>query len=232
MEKNFLEILKNEKEKLFHFYIILGNLEKNKNSLLSFLKKDLNFDTEANNNFYLFSQRNFSIADGRKIRKINSLKNDNTGPRIFVLESQKIELEAQNSLLKTLEEPQSQTIFFVLLPQNAFILDTIKSRARIIQGFRESESELGSNFFQKDFLEREKMIKAIIKKSKDSSESRFEFLNLINSMENFILENKKVFENFENFNFPEEYQKFLLLKEQAQQRGSNLNYILTYLAIR
>jgi DNA polymerase-3 subunit delta' len=54
--------------------------------------------------------------------------------KIFIIEeAERMNEAAQNSLLKTLEEPQPGTIFFLISDQEDDLLDTIRSRCRILR---------------------------------------------------------------------------------------------------
>ena len=65
--------------------------------------------------------------------------------------------DIQNTLLKILEEPSENTIFFFLFATSKNILATIKSRARIIENYSENINIIAEKYFQASFLEREKI---------------------------------------------------------------------------
>ena len=226
---NFTKELKNEKEKLFHFYIISGDLKKNRESLESFLGEDLNFSFKNDDNFFHYKTNRLSIGESRDIKKKNYIKNNQNELRVFLIETGAIDGEAQNALLKVFEEPQRGTVFFLLLPEVDNILNTIKSRARILRGFEGDSFVEGIEFLKSSFLEREKKIKKMKKRAEDSKELRAAYLNLIKEIDLAILENREVF--FKDNNFLKKYERFLRLKKEAGQRGSALNYIIIYLAI-
>lgn len=230
---NILKYLQREKKNLFHFYIISGNSEKNKKDVLNFLENDFGFKTLGNPDFYQFSGLNLPISDSRKIKSINSrTKNNETSFRIFIIDVKKIDREAQNALLKTLEEPSSNTIFFLFLPTIDFVLDTVLSRARVIEGYQNNGSKRASDFLKMTFLEREKVITKISKSFEGPVDLRNEYLSFLVELEIEILENKKSFLILlGQEEFSQMYKRFLEMKKQANQRGSNLKYIMTFLAI-
>jgi len=51
---------------------------------------------------------------------------------IIIDQAQTLNLQAANSLLKTLEEPPPETYFFLIAPSNAGVLSTIRSRSRSV----------------------------------------------------------------------------------------------------
>ncbi len=227
---NFIEQLENEKGNLFHFYIILGNTKRNSREFLDFLNRGLDFSLRPGDNFFRFSEKKISIGDVRKIKKINFLrKNSNEELRVFMIESPGIDREAQNAFLKTLEEPQDNTIFFLFLENDEFLLDTVKSRARILKGLPREDFDDGKKFLEDDFLNREKTIKKIKEKSENADESRNIFLNLLGEIDLFLLQERKKLPGEKKF--IDIYKKFLVLKKQAESRGAGIVYIMTYLAM-
>ncbi|MCK5589175.1 MAG: hypothetical protein KAI16_02595 [Candidatus Pacebacteria bacterium] len=212
---NELNLLKND---LSHFYIILGDEKKNKKDVLDFLKEKINFIYQKNSDFFDFSGSDLFIDQVRKIKSINSVsKKQENKYRIFFLDYKKWSIESQNAFLKTLEEPLENTIFFLFITNSDILLDTIKSRAQILKGYIFLNQEDGENFLKLEYQERIKIIKKL--------ESE-QYLDFLDSIENALLENKK---NIENIS--EVFKKFLELKSQSKFKGSNVNYILEFLAL-
>ena len=93
---------------------------------------------------------------------------------------------AQNSLLKTLEEPTSQTEFILTTPHEKFMLPTILSRAKIhyiseeivIKSPKDTaeEREPISIFLKKDLVDKFLEIEDLVKQEKDAPGSVHEFL--------------------------------------------------------
>lgn len=212
---NELNLLKND---LSHFYIILGDEKKNKKDVLDFLKEKINFIYQKNSDFFDFSGSDLFIDQVRKIKSINSVsKKQENKYRIFFLDYKKWSIESQNAFLKTLEEPSENTIFFLFITNSDILLDTIKSRAQILNGYVFYDKEDGENFLKLEYQERIKTIKKL---------ELEQYLDFLNSIENALLENKK---NIENIS--EVFKKFLELKSQSKFKGSNVNYILEFLAL-
>jgi DNA polymerase III delta prime subunit len=231
--------LEKEVKKPFPFYIINGDCEKNKEDVLFFLNNDLNFLEKKNPDFYDFKELSFSIDSAREIKKINSLsKNNKNSFRVFFIETKKIEEVSQNALLKTLEEPQENTIFFLFIEDLDLILDTLKSRARIISGNEKKSTERASEFVNGDYVSREKMIEKILKKYTNEKENKSQktkedFLNLFSEIEVIFLENinSEEFTKERVLELSKFYKTFLDLKSQAKQNGSGIKNIFIYLAV-
>lgn len=63
--------------------------------------------------------------------------------KVFIIEeADKMNASAQNALLKTLEEPQADTVFVLLSDQEEEVLDTIASRCRIVRFERVPEKRI------------------------------------------------------------------------------------------
>ena len=73
------------------------------------------------------------IEDARKIQKKALLKPFRGKTKAIIIEAyENITLEAQNALLKILEEPPANTIIAIVVSKKEFILPTIISRCKII----------------------------------------------------------------------------------------------------
>jgi hypothetical protein len=110
---------------LFHAYILGGDREQAKAyalGLLAPLGASENSITE---------HVTFSVDDARELRTWQELVT--VGPaKARIICTDFITREAQNALLKTLEEPVAGTHIFLCTPNPSMLLDTLRSRAQII----------------------------------------------------------------------------------------------------
>jgi len=93
---------------------------------------------------YTPENSNISIEKAREITKFTKLRTSgpNTIRRVIVVEdAQTMTLEAQNALLKTLEEPPTDTILILTLTNTSAILPTILSRLQIVPIHTVSQEE-------------------------------------------------------------------------------------------
>lgn len=157
----------------------------------------------------LFPQENFSyvihkkydmlkIADAREIKSLQSEKTDK--PSIFILEFSFINREAQNALLKVLEEPASQTYFILLFPDRSALLPTLRSRLFFIT--TDNEELIGQNNFATphefeslSLQKRFELIKTKTDKKKDVPISKSDVLKFIDGLE--VYESSKDNKNFQ-----------------------------------
>ncbi len=164
---------------LHHAYVIEGG-ESIKEQLLQYVEDSLGMKTRGNPDIYIREHDVFGIADGREIQRFESNRPIHGDKKIFILLFKSVTLEAQNSLLKTFEEPTVGTHFFIITPSSENLLKTLLSRVHVIQG---TEKNKAPSIFAKKFLashpaDRLALIADIIE-SKDKHEA----IELVNGLE-------------------------------------------------
>jgi len=93
--------------------------------------------TQKISDYNIFTYIKVKIADVREIKKKVSIKQGKSEKRLFVLSSD-ITLDAQNALLKTLEELPDGTQVFISIRNKDSVIPTILSRCKIVDvGFGE-----------------------------------------------------------------------------------------------
>jgi hypothetical protein len=164
---------------------------------LSSLFEELEIVRENNPDFHEFSQESFSIDEARILRA--RAQGKAFGERkIFVIKTNRFTPEAQNALLKTLEEPFPNTHFFIILSARDLLLPTLLSRLQIIRPEEkfEIEGEVGGkeveNFLDLDPAGRIKWVKKFIDNEKPLSQFLDSLLMYLKS-EKMDKEIKKVF---------------------------------------
>lgn len=117
------------KEKtLHHAYLLSGEREASIGALLSFLKEEAGFVVAGNPDVTVFRYDTLGIDEARDIRTLASRKSFSGGKKAFVLAAHFMTREAQNSLLKLLEEPVPGTHFFIVTEHGEMLLPTLRSR--------------------------------------------------------------------------------------------------------
>ena len=87
--------------------------------------------TSRNSDIYIRESSSFGIDEARELRSRASLRALN-GRRVFIVVAAAMTTEAQNALLKTIEEAVGNTLFFFIVPAPHMLLPTIRSRAQIL----------------------------------------------------------------------------------------------------
>ena len=110
--------------------IVSDNQEYQKNFLANFLENENIPKINIQN---IISEKAFSITDVRNIKKTIFLKTFNSNKKAVIIYNFNLaSKEAQNSMLKILEEPPADTQI-ILLSENENLLPTIISRCKIIK---------------------------------------------------------------------------------------------------
>ena len=111
-------------------HLVSGGPE-NVTDVLSFLREE-GIETEGNPDLYVRAYKQFGIDEARELRERASLRALGKR-RIFVIAVPDLNRESQNALLKTLEEPPGNTLFFFILPSPESLLPTLRSRVQILR---------------------------------------------------------------------------------------------------
>lgn len=73
-----------------------------------------------------------SIATVRELSRAAALRPVSRPYRTFVVSARGVPHEAQNALLKLLEEPNENTLFYVIVPREDVLLATVRSRLHLV----------------------------------------------------------------------------------------------------
>jgi hypothetical protein len=146
-----------------HANLIIGKTD-SKNFVAKILKKDFNFDVLKNPDYYTFETENFGIDDARHFEKWSIGKPLIGDTKVSLLISETITIEAQNALLKILEEPKEGNFTFINIFDSGNFLPTFLSRVRIINYMsgEYSDSNISQNHNDPGILEAQKFIDANI----------------------------------------------------------------------
>ncbi len=159
--------------------------------LIAVLESDFGIHKEANQDFFYGQYENLTIDDARSIKKMHELRPVTAqGKKIFIIVANNINTEAQNALLKLLEEPASYAYFFIIIPQSGLLLPTVHSRLHFIQntskgsknGDLEDVVNDVTNFIKANKVKRLEIVKKItedISKEKKTKQYAIDFVNEI-----------------------------------------------------
>ena len=148
-------------QKYHHANIIIGK-EDYRNFVFDILLKDLNFDTKANPDFLLMESETFGIDDSRNMKKWVSGKPLLGEIKACLIVTNSITLEAQNALLKVLEEPPMGTYIFINIDSLGNLLPTFLSRVKVLDTSVVSE-KLDSEFLDSNIKKKLTLIRSLTK---------------------------------------------------------------------
>jgi DNA polymerase III, delta subunit len=118
-------------KKLYHAYIVEGALPDTTEHLVSLLTMHSESGV-LNPNLLNLSFDTLKLKDMELVREWHSILGVGSAHKICIISAQFISRDAENALLKILEEPNTNTHFFILIPDASHMLDTTKSRAHVL----------------------------------------------------------------------------------------------------
>ena len=118
--------------KLHHCYLILGEVVQNRKAVLNFCERELEVPVRGNPDLAIIEAETLGIDEVRSLIERQSRRSANQGKKIFLIISQFFTREAQNALLKVLEEPTTDTHFFILTGSTNGLLPTLLSRVFLV----------------------------------------------------------------------------------------------------
>lgn len=111
-----------------HAYIVEGVLEGGIAAATEFLVREYGFASNAHPDFIIQRYQLFSVEDARSVLSLAALTPMAGDKKALIIAAEQIYHEAQNALLKLLEEPPAGTVIILCVPQQATILPTVRSR--------------------------------------------------------------------------------------------------------
>lgn len=173
---------------LHHAYVIEGQQEYMYPQICQFCEKELQFQTKANPDFYFESFERFSIADARRLHEMQMRKTTDRGRKIFIVAFTFITKEAQNALLKVLEEPTEGTHFFFITQNTKVLLDTVLSRVIVVSSGTEDAGEVLSEkdaekFLKASYKDRLAFVTKLVTDIKNEKKSRSDALLFVQSLQ-------------------------------------------------
>ncbi len=219
-----------QKDKLHHAYLLVGDRSYWADSLKTELKKILKVENlSACPDVWWLAYDSFGVKDSHNLIEKEARKSFAGQGRFFILEISSITPEAQNALLKTLEEPMSDTHFFIIARTADIFLPTVRSRMLIITQnfFPEGSPRDGAKFLKLDLPDRLDFIQKEFLKNKDIGKS--EIIDFVIDLEKTL--RSKV--NMGKITKDEEISLFELEKCQhyLQNPRSSNRLILEHLAL-
>ena len=131
------------------------------------------------------TKRDITVKQIRELREKLSKRSYSGGYKVAIIDNaEKMNSEAANALLKTLEEPADKTIIFLITKDEKQLPETIISRCQLI------------NFFPVSKIEMKKKLCEIFDKNK--MDEVIEFSNGLPGLAINLLENEEIFEDYKN----------------------------------
>ncbi len=152
-------------ELLHHAYVASADVE----SLIDALEK-CGVPRIGCPDIYIYECQEFRIDNARELRERAYMNPLVLSRRIFIVSCAGIAVEAQNALLKTLEEPRGNAVFFFLMPSPERLLPTFRSRVQILSREAVNTSLISIPDFLKASSDKRITMLEVFTKKKDGEE--------------------------------------------------------------
>ncbi|PIT91077.1 hypothetical protein COU17_02195 [Candidatus Kaiserbacteria bacterium CG10_big_fil_rev_8_21_14_0_10_49_17] len=122
-----MDILKSAlaSDALHHAYLLSPA---SREDVFAFIETGLGMPMRGNPDVHIFERDTFTIDDARVLKERENRAPLSGTKKVFIVSFSFIQTEAQNALLKVLEEPSESTHFFFFTPSPEQLLGTVRSR--------------------------------------------------------------------------------------------------------
>lgn len=177
---------------LHHAYVIEAPREEGV-AMLRALMEEFGIQTKGNPDFHEYLLDVFLLEHAHVLRREQSLRGSEGAKKIFLVAFNTILSEAQNALLKTLEEPTEGAHFFFVTRTSRVLLPTLLSRMQVVRGRpqitgqKSKEKNEGEEFLYATTFERMNMIEAWVKaKAEKKPKAKEEVRIFLGSLEHAL----------------------------------------------
>jgi len=145
-----------------------------------------------------FNYDNLLVDQAREIIDLANRKIGASKKSLFFIKANSINHQAQNSLLKSLEEPTAGLHFFFVLPELNNILPTVLSRAFVVHEESGTQKIVDEKFLKLSVAEKIKYVEKLAAEIKDDKKTKQDAVNFADSLIEILnanLDFKKEFPN-------------------------------------
>jgi DNA polymerase III delta prime subunit len=213
-----------------HATAIVGNSGEAVSSLLAGLEA-LGISKMGNPDFVHEAFEALAIDDSRRIREIHeSMPFSADTPRVFIIELHGATREAQNALLKTLEEPRPNNFFFIILPSADILLPTVRSRLRMIemgsaQSADQPEQSAAKKFLKMPPAEKISFADELAADISDEKKAKHDAVLFLNGLERELHDGSLNAESLKKF------EAIARAREYMSDRATSVKMLLEYIAL-
>jgi len=214
-----------------HAYCLIGS-----DLLLQQLMRELDrvhkIPAQGNPDFFQRSYTNFVIEDARGIIEFHEMRPVHvSGKKIIILHMDGVTIEAQNALLKLLEEPAEYAHFFLIIPSRHLLLPTVQSRLSFVDSQEDTSGDFLKNvgnsdvFIKSSISKRLEMVKKIVDDIADEKKPKRYAIEFLNSLERTILAEKGVKQGATSL------EAIQYARTYVNDRAPSLKMLLEYVAL-
>lgn len=220
-----------DREHVAHAYVIESEIDSVREALQAHIQEVLGIDTRANPNVFFKEYDRLGIDEVRSLGELQSKTSiGKDGYKVFIVSFSSVTVEAQNAMLKILEEPTEGTIWLVVTPAVRSLLPTVLSRVQYVSAGEGAHKyrDTALEFVGSDYTTREKLLKQFAGDSKKGiTADRAGLADLLREIMSILLERKEEIEGWTPI-----YRELEELSGYATDRSSSVKHIGDYVAIR
>lgn len=215
---------------LHHAMLYVGDRNAGLREVTAFISDVVRISLDGNPDFSVQEFETFGILDARALRERQEMRGFGGGKKVFVIAFHFMMREAQNALLKVLEEPTPDTYFFLITPSSTPLLKTLRSRLQTMHrgaSAQEARPTTGDTFLAASTTKRLKMIESF--KDADNESKKSEFLIFLDDLERALA---RTLNRTQASQTEALLRELLTLKKYTFDRSPSLKMMAEYLAIR
>lgn len=167
---------------IHHAYILEGNPEPVIEALGLFCTNTLGVPARGNPDFVCEVHDRFLVDHARRLRELQQNRALTGTKKVFVVAFHFITREAQNALLKVLEEPTTGTHIFIVTPSAHVFLPTVLSRVTVLKTEHVASHDVARTFLKSSYKKRMDYVTKLVKDIKDEKETKATALALVRGL--------------------------------------------------
>lgn len=221
-----------------HASVLIGGASVHE-ELLSILTKKHKVRAAGNPDFFDRQYQSFVIDDARELKTLAETRPANGDAlKVFVLLMNSVTIEAQNALLKLLEEPPQYARFFIILPSAHMLLPTVKSRVQIMaEGGGDSSTDecdvyvttLAKQFLAAPTNKRFEIVKSLMDDISKEKKTKQDAIDFLNALEEAVHSGTKNTADLKKNR--QALEAILLAGKYAGDRAPSMKMLLEYVAL-
>ena len=216
-----------------HAYYLIGG-DSVRAELISTLKGEHLIQIKGNPDFFDRAYETFTIDEAREIKSLAETKPVNSsGKKIFILTMNGITVEAQNALLKLLEEPAEYAHFFLIIPLAHLLLLTVRSRMQVVETEGKRKKEKGKedtnmeavSFLKMPVAKRLDFIKGLMDDISKERKTKQDAIDFLNEVEELIYKQKGT------RNAARTLESIEMVRKYINDRAPSIKMLMEYVAL-
>jgi len=214
-----------------HAYYTIGSPVGVVPILVSHIEKVWSVTSQGNPDFRIERYGAMGVGEARALKEMAERTAVTNGKKVFVVSVDSMTREAQNALLKIVEEPSSGTHFFFVLGSEEILITTLRSRLERLlfdEVFLGNESEDESGLRARTFVHssvpiRLKAVSSFIKEVGDEDAGKGKLYDFLDALERELADDVGI--------NAEALQEVLHVKRYSRDRAPSFKLLLEHLSL-